>query len=291
VSEHDELPDVRTTAPGVEDADDRLPARRPDTGPVEPAPEPEAAPTPHAKRFRIFTGVLVVLALAALTGAIAVATSGGGSGDDSAATWSAFRPSSDGLDTGAREIADFVGRQYLLPTGQQIVAVTGGPLVLDNLPMRIAVRHSPADGGQIDLLDGGGALYRMCGLGPKCAIASGKASPERALLLRREALELALYSFHDLKDVKNVVVFLPPPKGEDPTLALHFRRGDVAGQLVRPLRTTLPNPVPTPDTIDQSPDTPFVQALTFGNMFKFSLTQANQDTSVFLVLDPLPTVS
>ncbi len=60
---------------------------------------------------------------------------------------------------------------------------------------------------------------------------------------------------------------------------------------MRPLRATLPNPVPTPDTIDRSPDTPFVHALTFGNLFKFSLTEANQDTSVFLVLDPLPTDS
>jgi hypothetical protein len=293
VSERDDLPDVRATVSDVDEprAAKRLPGRRPEAAGVEPAAAPLS--TPHAKRFQIFTGVLLALAIAAVTGALVVAAGGGGgSAGNEAGNWSAFRPSSDGLDTGAREIADYVGRQYLLPTGQQIVLVTGGPLEIQGLPMRIAVRHSPADGGQIDLLSGGGVLYRLCGLGPKCAISSGQASTERLLLLRREALELALYSFHDLKHVENVVVLMPPPpKGTDPTVALHFRRGDVAGQLARPLRATLPSPVPTPDTIDQSPDTPFVQALTFGNMFKFSFTQANQDTSVFLVLDPLPTDS
>jgi hypothetical protein len=162
---------------------------------------------------------------------------------------------------------------------------------LQDLPMKIAVRESVADGGDIKLLDGKGVLYRMCGLGPKCSIAKGKSSSERLLLLRREALELALYSFHDLDDIHHVVVFMPPAKGEDPTLALHFGRGDVAGQLAHPLKATLPLPVPNPDTITTAPDTPSIERLTFGNLFKFSLTTGNQDANVFLVLDPLPTAS
>jgi hypothetical protein len=297
VSEHDELSDVRATASEVEEArpprerePERLPERRPEPGGVA-AVEPPRAAAPHAARFQIFTGVLIALALAAVTTAILVASSGGRPGGGDATTWSPFKPSSDGLDTGAREIADYVGGRYRLPNGHQIVAVTGGPMEIQGLPMRIAVRHSAADGGQIDMLDGRGVLYRLCGLGPNCAIPSGKTSKERGLLLQREALELALYSFHDLKDVENVVVFMPPPKGKKPDLALHFGRGDVAGQLARPLRATLPALVPTPDTIDQSPEKPFVESLTFGNVFKFSLTQANQDTSVFLVLDPVPTQS
>ncbi len=257
--------------------------------PVEPE-KPVSVPTPHATRFQIFTGILIACAIAAVAAAVLVAT-GSGDDDGNGPRWSQFKPADDGQESGAREIADYVGRRYRLPSGQQIVAVTGGPLELQGLPMRVAVRESPADGGDINLIDGGGVLYRLCGLGPKCSIASGSATPARALLLRREALELALYSFHDLKDVDNVVVFLPPPKGKDPTVALHFRRGDVAGQLARPLQATLPPLVPTPDTIDQAPEKPFVQSLTFGNIFKFSLTQANQDAAVFLVLDPLPTES
>lgn len=294
MSEHDGRTDVRATGSEAEELPARrdrehLPETRPEGGGL--AAPAERPVTPHAKRFRLVTGALAFLALAAVVAALSLATGGGASGDGDAVAWSAFKPSSDGLDTGAREIAAHVGRQYRLPSGRQIVAVTGGPLELQGMPMRIAVRETPGDGGDIHVIEGRGVLYRMCGLGPKCAIASGKPSPERALLLQREALELALYSFHDLEDVDNVVVFMPPPKGRDPEVALHFRRGDVAGQLTSPLRSTLPEPVPTPATIERSPDTPFVQQMTLGNIFRFSVTQGNQDASVFLVLDPLPTQS
>jgi hypothetical protein len=262
-----------------------------ETAPPAPPPAPQAVTPPHQRHFRIFNGALIALAVLAICGAAAIALSGGGSGGGEGSSWSAFQPSNRKVGAGAAEIAAYVGPKYRLPNGQQMVLVTGGPLEIEGLPVRIAVRHSAAAGGGVDLLNGGGALYRLCGLGPKCSIASGKASKERGLLLYREALELALYSFHDLKNVDNVVVFMPPPPGatkDTPTIALHYRRGDVAGQLARPLRATLPNPVPTPDTIDSSPDTPFVKQLTLGNVFSFSFTQANQDTSVFLVLDPPP---
>jgi len=251
---------------------------------------------PHVARFQLFSGALIVVSIFAVTAAIIFGTTSKHSSSSGGPTWAAFAPSTDGLDAGARQIADHVGRQYRFPTGEQLVAVTGGPLELcasaECLPMKIAVRESAADGGDINLLEGRGVLYRLCGLGAKCVIEKGKASPERHLLLRRQALELALYSFHDLDDVDHVVVFMPPPKkGTEPSQALHFRRGDVAGQLARPLKASLPTPAPTPDTMTQSPDAQFVQNLTFGNLFKFSLTQSNQDANVFLVLDPLPTES
>jgi hypothetical protein len=251
-------------------------------------------PVRHAARFQFFTGALVFCAVAALALAFVFAAT---SGNRTAAadTWSPFKPSSDGLDTAPREIAGYVGRQYRLPTGEQIVAVTGGPLEYtveqQALPMKIAMRESLADGGDITILDGKGVLYRMCGLSDKCSIGAGKASAERTLLLRREALELALYSFHYLDDIEHVVVFIPPPKGGAAPFALHFERDDVAGQLARPLRVTLPTPVPNPDTITIAPNTPAIRQLTYANLFKFSLTVGNQDTNVFLVLDPLPTDS
>jgi hypothetical protein len=254
------------------------------------APAPAVTP-PHQRHFKIFNAVLICLAIFAVSGAAAILVSSGGSSATETDSWSAFKPSNPKVAVGAPEIAAHVGPKYRLPAGQQMVLVTGGPLEIEGLPVRIAIRHSAAAGGGVDLLDGGGALYRLCGLGPKCSIASGKPSKERGLLLYREALELALYSFHELRDVDHVVVFMPPSpeaKADTPTIALHYRRDDVAGQLVRPLRATLPTPVPTPDTIDQSPDTPFVRQLTLGNVFSFSFTQANQDTSVFLILDPPP---
>ena len=281
MSDRAPLPDVRTVV--TEEPQPAEPERV-----DEPRPKRER-PTAarYAPRFQFLTGALIFLAAASLAVAgFLAATTGDTDGDGR--PWAAFKPSSRGLDTGSQQIAEYVGRQYRQPTGEQIVAITGGPLELQGLPMKIALRESPADGGDIEILDGKGVLYRMCGLGPKCAIAKGRPTQERALLLRRAALELALYSFHDLDDVEHVVVFMPPAKGRDPEVALHFGRGDVAGQLARPLQATLPLPVPNPDTVATAPNTPFVQRLTFANLFRFSLTPGNQDASVFLVLDPLP---
>jgi hypothetical protein len=252
-----------------------------------PAP---ARPVRHARRFNILMGTLIFLAVGAMALAAFLALT---SSEKTAAgaAWAPFKPTSDGVDSGARQIAEHVGPQYRLPTGEQIVLVTGGPMELQDLPIRIAVRKSVADGGDIKLLEGKGVLYRMCGLGPKCAIAKGAPTKERGLLLRREALELALYSFHYLDGVKHVVVLIPPPKGEDPSVALHFDRDAVAGQLARPLKATLPLPVPNPDTVTTAPQTPFIERFTLGNLFKFSLTTGNQDAFVYLVLDPPTTDS
>ena len=76
------------------------------------------------------------------------------------------------------------------------------------------MRKSAEEGGAIQVHDEKGVLYQMCGLGVNCQIDSGKPSNERMLLLRREGLELALYSFRYLKDVKQVVVLIPRRTGQ-----------------------------------------------------------------------------
>ncbi len=126
------------------------------------------------------------------------------------------------------------------------MVVTGGPLQLSGagldgsgLPLQIALQKS----GDYDLITGETVLYRpppLCGLGPKCAIAKGKASTQRHLLLRRESLELSLYTFRYVKGISNVVVFMPPKLGSDPSEALFFRKGDVSPELGKPLSRTLP---------------------------------------------------
>lgn len=249
-----------------------------------------AAPLRHAARFQFLFGGLVFLAVAALAVAALFVFEGGDAGRQGA-PWSLFAPSTDGLDTGASEIGDYVGRSYRLASGEQIVAVDGGPLRVQGLPLKIVHRASEADGGDITLFRGNGVLYRMCGLGPQCAIEKGEPTTERALLLRREAIELALYSFHYLRDLEQVVVFLPPPKGEEPSLALHFQRSDFAGQLARPLAQTLPPPVPNPDTITTAPNKAYIQAVSDATLFKVSFTAANQDNAAILVLDPPQTTS
>ncbi len=117
--------------------------------------------------------------------------------------------------------------------------------------MTIAVNTNTSGKGQtLGLLNGKTVAYNVCGLGTKqdCAM-SGTATTNRMLLLRREALELALYTFRYIGGAQNVVVVLPPghdtvtaggSSGVMPvTAALAFVRGQLAPWLQLPLNRTL----------------------------------------------------
>ena len=272
-------PGAAAPAASVEDGPDLLPDVRDGAGAMAMASEPREPP--HAPRFQFLLGALLALGAVALAAALALTVGGKSDGGDGLA-WSPWKPTKDPVAS----ISNHVGGEYRLPDGEQLVAVTGGGLEIAGLPMTIALRHSAAQGGKISLLEGKGVLYRLCGLGPKCAIDKGKPSTERHLLLRREALELALYTFRYVKDIDQVVVFMPPPLGQDPNQALLFRKGDVAPELTRPLQATLARRTPSVAGVATSPDSPLVNRLTLAMLYQFSLTQGNQDANVFLVLEP-----
>jgi hypothetical protein len=201
--------------------------------------------------------------------------------------WSSWAPYQGSID-GPTQIAEHVGAKYKLTDGRQMLAITGTPLEIAGLPLTVALRQTPAQGGKIRLFDGQGVLYRLCGLGEKCAISAGKPSIERGMLVRREALELALYSFRYLKGVTQVVVFMPPPKGSDqPPTALFFRPGDVARELSQPLNATISPSTPSVAGVRREPNAPLIDKLTLGAQFEFSLTQGNSDARAFLVLDEI----
>ncbi len=246
---------------------------------------------PQAARFQFVLGALIAVAVAGLLLLLVAALDqdndpGSRTIQISGPTWSSWAPY-QGSIPGPTQIADHVAARYKLDNGRQLVAVTGGPLEIAGLPLTVAMRQSPQRGGKIQLYDGQGVLYRLCGLGDRCAIASGKASFDRHLLLRRQALELALYSFRYIKDVSQVAVFLPPAKGKDPEQALYFRPADVARELSVPLNQTIPSRTPTVDNVRRSKGIRLVDQLTVKSLFKFSLTQGNADTRAFLVLDEL----
>jgi hypothetical protein len=250
-----------------------------------PEPEPERLPvlqSRYAPRFRMLLGALVGIALGALGATLVIAANHQTSAPSR--PWSAWQPSDRGAD-GAQEIADHVAPAYKLPGGRQLVAVTGGPLEVANLPVRIAFAQG-LNATTVRVVSGHGVLYTLCGLGPRCAIATGKASPERMLLLRREALELALYTFRYLNGVDNVVALLPPRRGDKPTKALFFRHDGVRGALDQPLTATLPLPPPTTDSLRRSAQALEIQRLTDHNFFSFTVQQG-QDNSAFLVLNPV----
>lgn len=276
------LPDRRRSEDHPERSDlvDNLPERRgePATGELDRW-RGGPPPSTYAPRFRALTGGLVGLAIGAL---VATSVALFGRSFEPGPRWSTWQPSK--ADTaGAEEIAKHVAPAYKLPTGDQMVLATGGPLKVAGLdiPVRIAVSGQAPH--PISEIRGQTVQYQLCGLGERCAIDKGKPSLERGLLLHREALELALYSFHYLKGIDNVVVLLPPAPGQAPQNAMLFRKPQLEGALARPLTATLPHPPPSVTAVDDSPETGIVKQLTGRNLFQYSFEQS-QDFSAILVL-------
>jgi hypothetical protein len=253
---------------------------------VEPAPrDPERADDngqepPYQSRFQLMFGVLLGVALAAIAATVIVlaSSSSNSQNDPSAATWAPWHPTApNGLDA-VKQIATHVGERYTLPSGNQMVAIRGGDLELAQLPITVAVQ----DQGRVKLFEKNGVLYNMCGLGKNCSIAEGKPSVARSLVTRREALELALYTFRYIKNVDQVVVILPPPPKEKPSFAMFYQRADVGASLRRPLSATLPGRPPVPPRVPQATQAAINQ-LTFPNLFSY-VPREGGDAHVYLVL-------
>ena len=260
-------------------------------GPAEPPRE-----APHAAKFQFLLGALLAVGLVALVsiGVIAASRVGESSGEP----WSAWKPSDGGLD-GARQIADHVAPQYRLSNGEQMVYVSAGPLEALEVPLRVAMRARGSEGGEITVEDGDAVLYRMCGLADRCTI-QGEPTQKRAVLLRREALELAMYTFRYLRGIDQVVMFMPPSfvdvrdnatakiqKVRLDNQALLFKRSDLEGIIQAPLRQTLPAPPPPVRRALDSPDASLVKNITVPRAFSYSLVPGNSENSAFLVLEKL----
>lgn len=265
------------------------------------APAPLVATPPRSERarstvYRLRFGIVYVV-LAAVVGTavgtfIVLATS-----PDKApvADWSSWRPDGDASrDAAAKQIADHVSKAYRLPSGRQLAAVLVGPPVVQGVSVRaIAVRPDTSTGqaeeGDIAITDAGNSMmFILCGLGQSCSIDEGRASLERHQLLRREALELSLYTFKYVKDVDSVTVFLPPnpaaPKAAGTSVFLKQR--DVRDELRAALSKTLTAPV-TPGIGEiASVEGGTIDRITRQRTYSYEF-QAAQDGTAFLVLTPV----
>jgi hypothetical protein len=264
----------------------------------------QAPPMAQSRRFRwAFVG-LVAVGICALVGALALSTSGGrtaGSGGD----WSTFSPSASGL-SGAQEIADFVAPYYRATPSDQLAVVTAVNLNDPSNPLQVAVPSSGSAGGLVPLSASSTIVYNLCGTGSAdCSIGVGQASAARLLLLRREAIELALYTLKYLDNIKSVVAILPPgkttqgctgicPKPQTKTttkplnVALAFDRSELSPWLSHPLRATLPEALPpTVAQIQSAPEAELISIITAHGLFS-EKTEQGQDGSTVIVLSPLP---
>jgi hypothetical protein len=261
-----------------EDGSDLLPERHRAAGSPAAAAVGSSA---YAPRFQFMTGALVAVGIAALVG-ITVAIVGIPPSTSNGPAWSAWKPDAGGLQ-GASQIASHIAPLYR-DHGKQLVKVEANDISYKGVPLLVAMRKSPEDGGDIQVHDEKGVLYQMCGLGVNCQIDSGKPSTERSLLLRRAGLELALYTFRYLGDVKQVVVLIPASPGKAQTLALYFNRDSLRPELNRPLVSSLLPTAPTPKTVLLSPDRRLVDQTT--NRYLFSLMGSSFNQGGYLVLDP-----
>jgi hypothetical protein len=280
-----------------------------------------APSSPHAHRFRTATALLVGFGIGALLIAVAVAVSGGGQSKPSE-PWSSWAPT-DGGTQGAREIADHVAPLYRLSPVDQLAVVTvvnlesttqataaaqaaANGTTSSSSGLQVAVRTNPSSSA-VSLLGGNTMAYNLCGIGGKnCAIGVGAPSANRLLLLRREALELALYTFKYVSGVDNVVAILPPGHTQQtstlskklPTsdsqsnkpvdIAVLFVKPELQPLLDHPLNETLPEEFPpTVSQMAKAPEAGLVDQITAHGLFSEQLQQA-QDGSNLIVLDPLP---
>jgi hypothetical protein len=274
--------------------------------------------SPHSHKFQAATAALAGLAIVAIVVAIAVLSSSSTRGPS--VPWSAWQPA-DGGSVGAREIADHIAPLYRISPVDQLAVVTtvglsNSPAAATNTPngsagssgLQVAVRPDPSSSA-VSLLTGNTVAYNLCGIGgSNCAIGAGQPSPDRLLLLRREALELALYTFRYIGGVDNVVAILPPghtstatapgtlsarspltkPTTKPLNVALLFLHGELRPLLAQPLGATLPEEFPpTVVQMRKAPEAGLVEQVTARGMFSQRISQA-QDGSSLIVLDQLP---
>ena len=261
---------------------------------------------PQAPRFRVATAVLVGLAVAAIAVAVVVASRGSNRATATGnSNWSSWAPDRSG-SIGVEEIAQHVSPYYRVNAAQQLDTVT--PIQLSQATaagsttgngLTIAINQSTSGRSQsLSLLNGETIAYNVCGLGAKDCELPGTPSINRMLLLRREALELALYTLEYINGAQNVVIVLPPGRtvtasGTDTkgvTVALIFQRAGLQPWLDAPLSRTLqqyPLELSQLSLRGKTQEAGFVDQITAHGLFS-SQKEALQVGGTALVLTPLP---
>ncbi len=266
--------------------------------------------SPHAGKFRFATGVLAGLAVAAVAVTLVILSTNQSSGPGT--PWSAWSPPDKGL-IAARDIADRLAPLYRVSGVNQLDVITvvnlANPAIVNStnnvIPgLQVTVAPDPRTSA-VTVLPGNTIAYNLCGVGGQgCAIGVGAPSSARLLLLRREALELALYTLKYIPGTQNVLAILPPghtlntcvgicqnpptAKSIPIDIAVLFERNELKPFLQVPLAETLPEQFPpTVDQMQSAPEAGLVSQITASGLFTEQMVQA-QDGSTLIELKPLP---
>jgi hypothetical protein len=176
-----------------------------------------------------------------------------------APAWSKFKPTGSSIAM-QRQIATQVSGEYKSSTTDKLVNVIPGGLAATKfvqsasgttsvqVPITSIAVEPDVSTGKHETTDitfispGSTVAYEMCGFGStqqNCGVAAlARADP--AGLLRREALELALYTLKYVPGTNAVITYLPAPaNAQISTKAVLFTRKDLKANLRLPLVKTL----------------------------------------------------
>jgi hypothetical protein len=243
-----------------------------------------------------FAAFYVLLAIVAGAGVGTLLVLVGRGSPAPAPVWSAWEPSGTAEQRTA-QIAEHVSNPYRLPSGDALVAVTyqGPPIgTLDGTTAQavraIAVRPDTtagrADASDIATIDARNTVqYSLCGLGKNCSIV-GKTSEERAQLLRREALELALYSFHYVAGIESTLILLPRRADGQEATAIFLKKDDLRRELGQPLDRTLTAPLAPGVGEIAADEQAAINRATKSRLYEYGWLQS-QDGTLVMVLSPV----
>jgi len=292
-----------TTAPGPSSGDPNQPVIEAEPArPVDRSERSAAEDKPSRQErarsagyHRRFVLVYVCLALVAAVGVGAFFVILTRPDPAPAPKWSAWQPS--GSETAqVRQIADQIPKHYRQKSGQQLVAalpsapkVTGssGDVAVSAIAIRPDTSTGKKEESDIDVIPATHSYqYILCGLGTNCSIKGGKASTARHALLRREALELALYTFKYVDGIDSVSVFLPPrPDGASSATSVFLKRSDVENELHKPLVDSIGAKTPKIGGMPKK-ELALVNRITEPRLYSYEYQQA-QDGSAVLIYNPV----
>jgi hypothetical protein len=204
--------------------------------------------------------------------------------------WSTWRPVGD-TDAKVSQISSFVSDEYKLPSGAQFAVVRAGAPTDQGVPVASYVirRATATQGNSFDTVSAKNSIVytlSVCGLTQDCTKLSRPQAAAVTQTLRRQALELALYTFEYAGDVSSVMVDLPALSENGASPAVFLQRSDVAAQIDRPLRFTLtPQAVFVPG-LSTAAEARRIDALTVAHIYQHNVTQDPSGAPV-IVLDPI----
>jgi hypothetical protein len=243
----------------------------------------------YTGRFAVAYVTLGVVLTAAVTGLVVLVIR---PGHTESPPWSAWKPKNGNITNMTKQIADRVASQYrIAEDGAQLLAVIPSAPVITNgnspVPLKaIAIRRAPESNTGIRILGTEKTrMYTFCGLGRNCSIEGGTPTATRGRLVRREALETALYTFKFVPSVDSIIAFMPPAPGATTMNVLFLEKEQLKDQLKEPISKTLPLATPPLPDAEDLAEAATIDKLTLKNIFTFQYT-AIQTGGAAIILDP-----